>query len=110
MVEFLLLTLPMLTLASATLGVTWYSFARAQVTQIANEAALQASEPDVSTSEVFDEVKWKLAKRLGLDDFSMTNSVNDGTSLISIEVPASPGPLSLVLPTLSVVGYVPVQG
>ncbi len=110
MVEFLFLTLPLLTLASATLGVTWYSFAKAQVTQIAYEAALQAAEPDSISSEVIDGVRSKLAHRLGLDAFSVTSSVNAGMSLAMVEVPASLGPVSLIFPNLNVVSYVPVEG
>ncbi len=106
-----MLTLPLLGLASATLGVTWYSFARAQIAQVANEAAMQSAEPDSTPAEVFDDVKLKLKTRLGLETFSMTATHNHGSSAISIELPAAQvlGPLSLVLPSLGVVGHVPSE-
>lgn len=111
MVEFLLLSLPLLGLASGTLGVTWYSFARAQLAQVANEAAMQSAEPDSTFAEVFDDVKLKLKTRLGLENFSMTANQNPGSSATSIELPATQvfGPLSLVLPSLGVVGHVPTE-
>lgn len=107
-----MLTLPLFGLASATLGVTWYSFAKAQLAQVANEAAMQSAEPDSTNSEVFDDVKLKLKTRLGLETFSMTTTTNPGSSTSSIELPAAQflGPLSLVFPSLSVVGHVPTEG
>ena len=110
MVEFLLLTLPLFGLASATLGVTWYSFAKGQVLQVANEAAMQFNEPDSTEVEVFDDVKVKLKNRLGIDSFSVSNYSNASASSIAIELPATvlAGPLSLLLPPLSVVSSVSV--
>ena len=110
MVEFLLLTLPLFGLASATLGITWYSFAKAQLVQVANEAAMQLNEPDSTEAEVFDEVRRKMKVRLWLDSFSFRNYSNPSTSSIAIELPATTmaGPLSLLLPPLSVVSSVSV--
>ena len=110
MVEFLLLTLPLFGLASATLGVTWYSFAKGQLFQVASEAAMQLNEPDSTEAEVFDEVRRKMKVRLWLDSFSFRNYSNPSTSSIAIELPATTlaGPLSLLLPPLSVVSSVSV--
>jgi hypothetical protein len=109
-VEFLLLTLPLFGLASATLGVTWYSFAKAQLFQVASEAAMQLNEPDSTEAEVFDDVRRKLKVRLWLDSFSVSNYSNASASSIAIELPATTlaGPLSLLLPPLSVVSSVSV--
>jgi hypothetical protein len=109
-VEFLLLTLPLFGLASATLGVTWYSFAKGQVLQVASEAAMQLNEPDSTELEVFDDVKVKLKNRLGIDSFSVSNYSNASVSSIAIELPSTPlvGPLSVLLPPLSVVSNVSV--
>jgi hypothetical protein len=111
-VEFLLLTLPLFGLASATLGVTWYSYAKGQVLQVANEAAMQLNEPDSTELEVFDDVKLKLRTRLGIDSFSVSNYSNTSVSVsaIAIELPSTPllGPFSLLLPPLSVVSSVSV--
>lgn len=111
MVEFLVLILPLFGLASATLGVTWYSFARAQLAQVANEAAMQSAEPDSTNSEVFEDVQQKLKMRLGVKSFSMTASSTLGSRSTSIDLPAAQflGPLSLVFPNLSVVSHVPSQ-
>lgn len=110
MVEFLLLTLPLFGLASATLGITWYSFAKAQIVQVANEAAMQLNEPDSTEAEVFDDVRRKLKARLWLDSFSFRNYSNASASSISIELPATTlaGPLSLLLPPIGVVSSVSV--
>lgn len=112
MVEFLLLTLPLFGLASATLGVTWYSFAKAQLVQVASEAAMQLSEPDSTEVEVFTDVKRKLKSRLWLESFSVSNYSNASVSSIAIELPSASftGPLSYVFPSLSVVSSVPVVG
>ena len=110
MVEFLLLTLPLFGLASATLGITWYSFAKAQLVQVANEAAMQLNEPDSTEVEVFDDVKLKLKNRLGIDSFSVSNYSNASASSIAIELPVTTvaGPLSLLLPPVNVVSSVSV--
>jgi hypothetical protein len=109
-VEFLLLTLPLFGLASATLGVTWYSYAKGQVLQVASEAAMQLNEPDSTELEVFDDVKLKLRNRLGIDSFSVSNYSNASASSIAIELPVTTvaGPLSLLLPPVSVVSSVSV--
>jgi hypothetical protein len=109
-VEFLLLTLPLFGLASATLGVTWYSFAKGQVLQVASEASMQLNEPDSTELEVFDDVKLKLRNRLGIDSFSVSNYSNASASSIAIELPVTTvaGPLSLLLPPVSVVSSVSV--
>jgi hypothetical protein len=111
-VEFLLLTLPLFGLASATLGVTWYSFAKGQVLQVASEASMQLNKPDSTELEVFDDVKLKLRNRLGIDSFSVSNYSNTSVSAIAIELPSTSllGPLSLIVPNLSVVSSVPVVG
>ena len=107
-----MLILPLFGLASATLGVTWYSFARAQLAQVANEAAMQLAEPDSTNSEVFDAVKVKLKARLSLETFSMTTTANPNSRSTVIELPAAQflGPLALVFPNLSVVSHVPTEG
>lgn len=98
-------------LASATAGVTWYSFAKAQVIQVAAEAAMMAAEPDSSNAEVFASVAENLRQRLGTSTFSMSTNVNGGTLSLALNLPAIEflGPMALVFPELSVVSNVPVE-
>ena len=111
MVEFLLLMLPMLGVATATIGVTWYGFAKAQLAQIAAEGAMQAAEPDSNGSDVLKMIGDKLRNRMGMEEFSASSTNNDGISSVSIELPDLTflGPLNLVLPGLSVVSDAPSE-
>lgn len=110
-VEFLLLLLPLTGLASATVGVSWYSFAKAQLTQIAAEGAMQAAEPDTALAEVHDSISQKLKNRIGVTNFTLDLSNNAGLTSLGIEVPEMPflGPFALVFPSLGVVGSAPTE-
>jgi Flp pilus assembly protein TadG len=111
LVEFILLVLPMFGLAAATVGVTWFAFAKAQLVQISNDLAMQQAEPDTNSAELLSTAAAEVKERLGLTDFAMTNSLLNGVSSVGLEVPAQQflGPFSLVLPPLSVVSSVPSQ-
>jgi Flp pilus assembly protein TadG len=110
-VEFLLLVLPLFGLSAATVGVTWFSFAKAQLEQITEEAALQLSEPDSTELEVLESATEKVKTRLGAAILSMNSTVISSTSSVTIELPAWQflGPLSLVLPELSAGSNVPAE-
>ena len=109
--EFLLLVLPLIGLASSTVGVCWYAFAKAQLTQIAAEAAMQAAQPDSTSVEVYGSVRLKLKQRLGIENFSTTCTRENEVSTVSIDLAEIQvlGPLSLVLPGLGVVGGAPIE-
>ena len=109
--EFLLLIVPMFGLASATIGIAWYGFAKSQLTQIAAESALVASKPDSSEVEVQEGIGEKLSSRLGVTNFLSRTTNVDGIASVSIELPDLQflGPLSLVFPGLSVVSYAPSE-
>ena len=111
MVEFLLLVIPMLGLAGATVGVTWFGFAKAQLLQVAAESAMQAAEPDSSSSDVLGTIGDKLRNRMGVTKFSAWSTSKDGVSSVAIELPELPflGPLALVFPGFSVVSYAPSE-
>lgn len=109
--EFLLLVIPILGLAGATVGVTWYAFAKSQLLQIAAEGAMQAAEPDSSSSDVLGTIGDKLVDRMGVAKYSAWSTNKDGISSVSIELPELPflGPLALVFPGLSVVSDAPSE-
>lgn len=109
--EFLLLVIPMLVLAGATVGVTWYAFAKSQLQQIAAEGAMQAAEPDSSSSDVLGTIGDKLVNRMGVAKYSAWSTNKDGVSSVAIELPEFPflGPLALVFPGLSVVSDAPSE-
>lgn len=110
-VEFLLLVLPLVGLAGATGGVVWYSFASAQLSQVAAEAAMMAAEPDSTNAEVFAAVGEKLQNRLGISSFSMSTDRTLDTLSLSLNLPALEflGPMGLVFPELSAVSNVPAE-
>jgi hypothetical protein len=110
-VEFLLLVLPLVGLAGGTCGVVWYSFAKAQLSQVAAEAAMMAAEPDSSNSEVFASVGENLQNRLGISNFSMSTDRSLDNLSLSLNLPAMEffGPMAMVFPVLSVVSNVPVE-
>ena len=105
------MVIPMFGLASATIGVGWYSFAKAHLLQIAAESAWQAAEPDSSSSDVRGSIGDKLLTRLGVTTFIAQFTKIDGIASVSIEVPELQflGPMSLVLPGLSVVSDAPSE-
>lgn len=105
----MVLVLPLIGLASSTVGVVWYSFAKAQLVQMAAEGAMQAAQPDTSEGEVLEALGTKLRSRLGIDSFSAATATRDGITSVSLEVPPVNflGPLSLIFPGLSVVSYAP---
>lgn len=109
--EFLLLVMPLVGLASTTAGVVWYAFAKAQLTQVAAEGAMMAAEPDSSSSEVLASVGENLRQRLGASTFSMNTNLNNGVLSFSIELPVIEfvGPMAMVFPELSAVSNVPVE-
>ena len=109
--EFLLLVVPMMSLASSTIGISWYALAKSQLAQIAAESALQAAQPDSSTSEVLDTIGEKLRNRLGVSSFKAWSENQGGTSSVSIDLPELTilGPLVLVLPGLSAVSDAPSE-
>jgi Flp pilus assembly protein TadG len=109
--EFLLLTIPLVALASSTVGVSWYGFAKAQLTQIAAEGAMQGAQPDSTSGEVYESLRLKLIERLGIESFSATSSDENEVSTVAIELTEIQflGPLSLVFPGLSVVSSAPVE-
>ena len=110
-VEFLLLVLPLVGLASGTCGVVWYSFAKAQLIQVAAEAAMMAAEPDSSNDEVLAAVDFNVRNRLGISNFSMNTNKSSGVLSLSINLPVLEflGPMAMVFPELSVVSNVPVE-
>lgn len=111
MVEFLLLVLPMIGLAGATLGVTLFAFASAQLQQVAAESALALAQPDSNSAEVYDSAAIKLGRRLGVRTFSFSSSKTDSDATVSLELAQWHflGPLNLVLPELSAVSHAQVE-
>lgn len=109
MVEFLLLVLPIAALASGTISVTWYAFAKAEVFQIASEAAFQFAEPDSTEAEVNDDVACKLSKKFGDVVFVSSEYSSGGLSVVNLSVspPASLGVLGYVFPEVSVTASAP---
>lgn len=110
-VEFLLLVLPLIGLGVSTLGVVWYSFAKAQLSQIAAEAAMMAAEPDSSKLEVSEAVAAALHKRLNVDVFNMDSISTNGVLSLTIELPPTQflGPMALVFPELGAVSNAPIE-
>ena len=101
--EFVFLLLPLIGLASSTICVAWYSFAKVQLIQIASEGAMQLAEPDSTEGEVRETVSKKLEQRLAVKEFALTSQVAGGVATVNLELPQFSllFPMSLVLPELS---------
>lgn len=106
------MVLPLIAVGGSTLGVVWYSFAKAQLSQIAAEAAMMAAEPDSSKFEVSEAVAATLQNRLKVDVFKLDSISTNGVLSLSIELPLTQflGPMALVFPELSVVSSAPIEG
>lgn len=101
----------MVGLVSTTVGVVWYSFAKAQLIQVASEAAMMAAEPDSSAQEVSASVGSQLQQRLGITTFSLSTNANNGVLSLTLGLPVIDflGPMAIVFPELSAVSNVPVE-
>jgi Flp pilus assembly protein TadG len=110
-VEFILLVIPLVGLSAGTIGVTWFAFAKAQLQEVAYEAALQLSEPDSNQTEVYQATSEKVTKRLGITAMSLKLDQTEGMASVSLELEPWQiyGPMSLVLPALSAVSSVPQE-
>ncbi len=98
-------------LSAGTIGATWFAFAKAQLQQIAYEAALQLSEPDSNQNEVYQSTAEKVDARLGKNVFTLKLEQADGLATANVELAAWQiyGPLSLMLPALGAVSSVPQE-
>lgn len=107
MVEFLLLVLPLITLAGSTVAVSWYAFAKTQLKQIVSESAFQLAQPDSTEAEVFESASTKLQERLGVEVIRFASSQESSVAEVAIgfDLAENLGLLALVLPPLSEVGH-----
>lgn len=106
-----MLVLPLLGLSTGTLGVTWFSFARAQLQQIASEGAMQLAEPDSDFEETQATIQEKIQQRLGSLAYVLTAKNQEGIATVNLELNSVPflGPLNLIFPPLSVESDVPAE-
>ena len=109
--EFIFLVLPLIGVAGSTVGISWYSFAKAQLIQITSEAAMQLAQPDSTEEEVRQVAGTKIAQRLATSEFTLNSSVTEGIATVNIELRQLKllAPFSLVFPELSVVSHAPTE-
>lgn len=104
MVEFLLVLLPVLTLATSTIGLCWYAVERVSLRILVTQAAWQLSEPDIEPSDLQEFVASGLQREIGMNRFSMeADRVGNRASVsVLLDQLALPGDLGLVVPELRV--------
>jgi hypothetical protein len=110
-VEFLLVLLPMLAIASSTIGLSWFAFERVSLRVLAVESAWRFSQPDFEQTDLNDFVSNELVKQTGMNRFLLDTERANGVSSVSLLVDqiALPGGLSLSAPELKMSSHAPLE-
>lgn len=111
MVEFLLVLLPMIAIASSTIGLSWFAFERVSLQVLSVESAWRFSQPDFEQADLNEFVSNELLKQTGMNRFSLDAEKANGVSSVSILVDqiALSGGLSLNAPELKMSGHAPLE-
>lgn len=112
MVEFLLVLMPMLSIATATVGLTWYAFERVSLRVLGMQAAWQFSEPDFDQADLQKFVAAGLKSEIGMSRFSLDSDRIGNRSSVSLllDQMSLPGGLGLVVPELRVNSHASIAG
>ena len=111
MVEFLLVVLPMIAIASSTIGLSWFAFERVSLRVLSIEAAWRFAQPDFEQADLHDFVSSELFKQTGMNRFSLDAEKAKGVSSVSLLVDqiALPGGFSLSTPELRMSSHAPLE-
>ncbi|MEN9749792.1 MAG: hypothetical protein RL149_870 [Actinomycetota bacterium] len=111
MVEFLLVLLPMIAIASATLGLSWFAFERVALRVLSIEAAWRLSQPDFEQADLHDYLAGEMLRQTGMNRFSLIGEKGGGIASVSILVDefALPGGLGISAPELKLSSHAPVE-
>jgi hypothetical protein len=110
-VEFLLVLLPMIAIASTTIGLGWFAFERVTLRVVSMEAAWRFSQPDFEQSDLREYLTWKLQEQTGMSRFSLDAEKGSGVASVSLLVDQMPlpGGLSLETPELKMSSHAPLE-
>ena len=110
-VEFLLVLLPMIAIASSTIGLSWFAFERVSLQVLSVESAWRFSQPDFEQADLNEFVSNELLKQTGMNRFSLDAEKANGVSSVSILVDqiALSGGLSLNAPELKMSSHAPLE-
>lgn len=111
MVEFLLLVLPLIAIASSTIGLSWFAFERVSLRVLSVESAWRFSQPDFEQADLNDFVANQLLEHTGTNRFSFDAEKVNGIASVSLLVDqiSLPGGLSLIAPELRMKSHAPLE-
>ena len=70
-VEFLLVSLPMLAITSSTIGLSWFAFEKVSLRVLSMESAWRFSQPDFEQAALHEYLAEKLLGQTGMNRFSL---------------------------------------
>lgn len=110
-VEFLLVSLPMLAITSSTIGLSWFAFEKVSLRVLSMESAWRFSQPDFEQADLHEYLAEKLLGQTGMNRFSLDATKKDGVASVSLLVDqfALPGGLALSAPELKLSSHAPLE-